>query len=553
MRQPWGKSESVSENFINDRYYMEKSNGRERTNAMKYIFGNLEASLEFDSLRLLSLGVNLMDGNWGFVSERSIEMSNNAGEMEYGYKTEGSGGYDYGNTGITLDYQRSTRKKGELITFSYRYYTSPDGNESFSYAKDITGTMPLYIRLNQWYDNSARTEEHTGQLDYTNPVTEKHSIEAGLKYILRQNISNVRQYELDAAGNWEMLPTNMNSDFKHISNIYAGYVGYAFKSKKVGFRTGLRAEGTKQDVEYKFAESNNFGTDYFNLVPSATLSYQLKPNQQLRLGYTLRIYRPSIWYLNPYVNDTDPYQISYGNPNLVPERSNSFNLNYSYFSQKYTINASASYSFVNNSIERYSFIDPAKPEVRQSTYDNIGSNKRGSAYLNAVWTPNPKFRINFNGGLYYVDLHSPELDISRQGVYGMSYINAQYTMPKDFRINAMVQYQGRFIMLQSEQSALYIAGLSASKDFLKKKMTVSLSSTNPYTKYLKINSKTSTAFYETKSKNYSPMQEVRLSISYRFGTMKEAIKKVQRGISNDDVKGGGGGEGGGGGTTGGSN
>ena len=95
-------------------------------------------------------------------------------------------------------------------------------------------------------------------------------------------------------------------------------------------------------------------------------------------------------------------------------------------------------------------------------------------------------------------------------------------------------------MLQSEQSALYIAGFSANKDFLKKKMTVSLSCNNPYSKYLKIKSKTSTAFYETNSMNYSPMQEVRISISYRFGTMKDAIKKVQRGISNDDVKGGGG-------------
>jgi hypothetical protein len=146
-------------------------------------------------------------------------------------------------------------------------------------------------------------------------------------------------------------------------------------------------------------------------------------------------------------------------------------------------------------------------------------------------------------------MKSAELGISRNGVYGMSYINAQYTLPKDFRINAMVQYQGRYIMLQSEQSEIYFTSLGLNKDFLKKKMTVSLSTSNPYSKYLKIKSKTSTEFFESNYLNYSPMQELRLSISYRFGTMKDAIKKVQRGISNDDVKGGGGGEGGG--TTGG--
>jgi outer membrane receptor protein involved in Fe transport len=366
-----------------------------------------------------------------------------------------------------------------------------------------------------------------------------------LKYILRQNISNVKQYELDASGNWEALPANMNSDFKHISNIYAGYAGYALKLPKFGFRTGLRAESTTQNVKYKLFESNNFNVYYSNLVPSATLSYQLKPTQQLRLGYSIRIYRPSIWYLNPYVNDTDPYAISYGNPNLIPEKSNSFNLNYSFFSPKYTLNASVNYSFINNSIERYSFIDRDKPEVRQSTYDNIGSRKQATAFLTAGWTPNQKLRFNLNGGLYYMDMQSPELGISKNGIFGMSYFNAQLTLPKDFRVNAMIQYQGKYIMLQGSQSAIFYTGLSVNKDFLKKKMTVSLSCNNPYSKYLKIKSKTSSEFFETNTTNYSPMQEVRLSISYRFGTMKEAIKKVQRGISNDDVKSGSGGESGG--------
>jgi outer membrane receptor for ferrienterochelin and colicin len=298
-------------------------------------------------------------------------------------------------------------------------------------------------------------------------------------------------------------------------------------------------------------ESKNFSVDYFNLVPSATLSYQLKPTQQLRLGYNLRIYRPSIWYLNPYVNDTDPYNISYGNPNLVPEKSNSLNLNYSFFSQKYTLNASASYTFVNNSIESYSFIDSLKPTVRQRTYDNIGSSKRASAFLTAGWTPNQKRRVNLNGGLYYTDIKSVELGLSNSGLTGVCFANVQLTLPKDLRITGMVQYQSKWITLQGSQSAIFLTNFAMNKDFLKKKMTVSLSCMHPFNKYLKISSTTSTEYFATNSMNYNPMQEVRLSISYRFGTMKEAIKKVQRGISNDDVKGGGGGESGSGGNSGG--
>jgi outer membrane receptor protein involved in Fe transport len=515
------------------------------------MFGRLEASYEFDTLRLLSLGGNLWHGNSTNLSDMAVEMFKTEGDLVYSYKNDGESKFNYGSAGINLDYQRSTRKKDENITLSYRFSHNPDDNESRTYARDIKGDMPLYIRPSQRYDSDAKTVEHTGQIDYTNPITKKHSIEAGVKYILRQNISNVKQYEWDNNGqDWHQLPSTMNNDFEHISNIYAGYAGYSFKGTKAGFRTGLRAEGTKQEVQFKFAPQNNFDVDYFNLVPSVTASYQLKPTQQLRAGYNLRISRPSIWYLNPYVNDTDPYNISYGNPELKPEKSNSFNLNYSYFSPKYTLNVNATYSYVNNSIESYTYIDTASPEVKRQTYGNIGSSQRTGIYVNSGWTPTPKLRINFNGGVNYADMkaNNDGLNTSNSGLTGNCYINAQITLPKDFRINAGGMYMSGWVMLQGKQSSYYFVNFSANKDFLKKKLTVSLSCSNPFTKYLKIEMDTKNeGYFATHYKMLQPMREGRISISYRFGAMNEAIKKVQRSISNDDVKsgGGGGGEGGG--------
>ena len=66
----------------------------------------------------------------------------------------------------------------------------------------------------------------------------------------------------------------------------------------------------------------------------------------------MRIQRPGIWYLNPYLNNVDPQRISQGNPNLDSEKSNNVNFNFSKFAQKFSINASLSYTFVNNPIER---------------------------------------------------------------------------------------------------------------------------------------------------------------------------------------------------------
>jgi len=546
LRRPWGNYESVTEKYFNPQYYWENSEGRSKIKSMIYLLGNLEASYEFDTLRLLSLGVNMYNGNQDYISEVYNKTLNDKYGFEYSYKTDDNGKYEYGSTGVNLDYQRSTRKKGEFVTISYRFNNSPNDNGNYTYVKDLTGVMP-YPVSNRWYDNNARTTEHTGQIDYTSPITPKHSIESGLKFIIRQNISKVKDHDMDENGAWkEKWPPNYNSDFEHISNIYAGYAGYAYKAQKFGFRTGLRAEATMQNVAFKIDRSKNFGVDYFNLVPSVTASYQLKPTQQMRAGYNLRIFRPSIWYLNPYVNDTNPYNISYGNPNLVPEKSHSFNLNYSYFSPKYTLNVSASYSYINNSIERYTFIDPENMDVKRQTYDNIGRSQRTGLFVNAGWTPNKKLRFNFNGGMNYADMKSAELGIANSGLTGNCYINAQLTLPKDFRINANGMVMSGRVMLQGKQSGYYFTSISANKDLLKKKMTIMLSFSNPFSKNLKYEMSTKDDYFSTNTTQYQQMREGRISISYRFGTMKETIKKVQRGINNDDMKSGGDGGGGGG-------
>ena len=46
-------------------------------------------------------------------------------------------------------------------------------------------------------------------------------------------------------------------------------------------------------------------------------------------------------------------------------------------------------------------------------------------------------------------------------------------------------------------------------------------------------------YFATKQAISQPMREARISVSYRFGSMKESIRRVQRTISNDDVKSGG--------------
>ena len=125
------------------------------------------------------------------------------------------------------------------------------------------------------------------------------------------------------------------------------------------------------NADYK-NKDEKFDAQFDDLVPSLMFSYQLAPTQSLRASYNMRISRPGIWFLNPFTDTSNPTAISYGNPDLESEKAHSLSVTFGSFSQKFNVNVSANYSFVNNGIEQYSFI---KDGVMNSTYDNIGKSK----------------------------------------------------------------------------------------------------------------------------------------------------------------------------------
>ena len=513
-------------------------------------YGYLEASYEIDTLNLISVGANLFRGKSKNLSELDAVLNPLGDEFNsspiYKFHRNSVSEGTFGSTDLNVDYQHSTSKKDELLTVSYRFSQSPNDSESNTELSDVVNYY-LSNEYPKWNINDASTIEHTGQIDYTTPLFNKQTLEAGVKYINRQNKSNtLEQIYNDSTKMWEDHSRD-NSQFRHTQHIYSAYLGYLIRLNKFGIKAGVRAEGTSLKAEFARKPNMDFSTNYFDVVPNATLTYQIDMSTQIRLGYNMRIQRPGIWYLNPYINDVDPQNISQGNPNLDSEKSNNVNLNFSKFTQKFSINASLSYTFVNNPIERYSFtadfpVDDPRSQYNGAmwnTYDNIGKKQQVGMFLYGNWSPTTWFRIYMNGGLDYTDLKAPTLDLKKDGVSGRVFAGTQFTLPKDFRINLNGGYFSPWIMLQGKQSPFYFAGLNVSKDFLKKKLSVSVGANNPFWKTMKMEMTTNGEGFRNVSTNWRSAREFRFSVSYRFGTMKGQIKKVRRGISNDDSKGGG--------------
>lgn len=552
---PWTNYESTRETYGDNGRFMVNETGRNK-NKGPFQYGDLQASYDIDTLNLLSVGVDLFRGNSKNLSELSAvnrklaAIENGEDEVIYSYDRNSNSKSTFGSTDLNVDFQHSTSKKDELLTFSYRFSNQPNNSESHT---KLSNVVDYYLERDKWNVNDASTSEHTAQVDYTTPTWKDQTFEVGAKYIYRQSKSETVEREyIDSLKNWEDVSRDI-SNFRHTQNIYSGYLGYAIKFKKFGVKAGVRGEGTSLNAEFSKAPARNFSSNYFDVVPNATLSYMISLSQQIRLGYNMRIQRPGIWYLNPYIDDTNPQNITQGNPDLNSEKSNNVNLNYSLFTQKLSINASLSYAFVNNSIERYSMIaDFDKEDPRSqyngalwTTYGNIGKKQQTGLFVYGNWSPVPLLRIYMNGGLDYTDLKSESMKLANSGFSGRVYAGTQFNFPLDFHLTLNGGYFSPWIMLQGKQSPFYFASFNVSKDFLKKKLSVSVGFQNPFWKTMNYKMTTEDTGFRNVTSNYRYSREVRFSVSYTFGTLKDAIKKVKRGINNDDQKSGGSGSGGG--------
>lgn len=533
MNSPWNDASSVRETFAsetNKRSLLNQSGRSKRQGPFQ--FGYVEGSYEIDSLNLLSLGLNLFRGDNTSKTEYDVKMNSgdDLSDFIYGFNRYSRSSSTFGSTDLNLDYQHSTQRKDELLTFSYRFSYTPNNSESYTDLENIEGNYPLMTNYPRWDINDAAAVEHTGQIDYTRPTWKNQSLETGLKYIYRKSDSEtLRQYYNDSTGVWDGQH-DANSDFRHNQHIYSAYVGYTASIQKVGIKVGARAEGTSLNAHFAYAPEMDFSTSYFNVVPNITLSYKINMAQQIRVGYNMRIRRPGIWFLNPYVNNTDPENIRYGNPNLDPEKSNRINMNYSYFNTKFNMNANVTYSFQNNSIQE---IVKMNNNISETTYDNIGKNKRVGFSLYMSYAPIPLLRFMLNGGATYEDISS-ETGMANSGFSGRVFGNIQFNLPKDFRLDLRGGYFSPRISIQGKRSPMYFNDVAINKSFMKKKLTVSLNVNNPLWKTIEMKSTTEDPTFFMESINHMRSRDLRLSVTYRFGTMKNAIKKVRRGISNDD-------------------
>ena len=488
------------------------------------LFGNFDVTYEMDTLNTLSASVgltNMPQQTRGWGSTHYLQPD---GSSRFGYDTR-LNNHAY-NTAIngSLDYRHTfADNKAHTLDLAYHISTQPHKNRNASlFSIDGSADAAHEAGFEDWINTDRNNlQEHTFQADYAHPLGKGQTLETGAKYILRRGTSEVLYGEA-------LTP---QLDYRHESNIAALYSSYALQHKSFGLKAGLRYEYTDQQVNYFKGNGEDFSLNYDNLVPSLSLSYAPAMGQQLGAGYNMRISRPGIGYLNPFVNDQDPTHITYGNPGLSAEKAHNLNLNYSLFTGLLMINATLRHSFQSNSIEEMTWKEDN--DVLYTTYGNIG--KRRNTELNLFFNLNlgPLTRLTLNSATSYVHLQSPSTGYRNHGWQQSGMASLQQTLPWKLRLSGTYVGNSRTLTLQGQTSGINMHIFSLTKSFLKEdRMSVSVVAVNPFCKDLKIENITRGTDFSSSVTTHVPIRNFCISVNLRLGNLKPKQRAAKAGNDN---------------------
>ena len=498
----------------------------------RYVWADLNASYELDSLNLFTayFGGNRFY-NGSYIKDGTMTTYDSAGNV---LSEIAQGGIHKGSwNGIngSFDYQhRFAGQENKYITLSYQYTGNPYGSDAeMTYGSDVRRSL-----------TDDDSQEHTFQADYTTPLwSDKHNLSTGLKYILRKNVAN----DVQDLG----LATENSSVYDYRNDIGAAYAEYTGTFGKVIGKAGLRYEHTWVDVDYATNPSMNFSTDYPVVVPNISLQYNVGMASNVSFSYNMRISRPGIRYLNPYVEQLSDIAISYGNTAIEAEKSHRFQLAYNMASPKWVLSLRIIENFGQGGIGEYSVYKPYKGvDVLHTTYGNIQNSSRTSLNVYVHWNASNKTRIYaFGDGGY--DYYLNTLDnLSNGGWTARGGMGAQHTLPWDLRLSGNLFMNSGGYSLQGSRSGFGFVSLGITKTFLQDRLNLSLrGQSNLGLGRLEFRNRSESGSFVQENSQLIPIRAASFSISYTFGKAQNIQRrKTVRSITNDDLVGGSSGGGG---------
>ncbi|WP_407427040.1 outer membrane beta-barrel protein [Arcticibacter sp.] len=491
-------------------------------------FGSAQFSFEADSLNLFTAELEYHTGGSTQQTQQISQYIDQQMRVNQSYELMNASRNQMRGTDFGFNHEHTFRRaKGQLLTSSYKYSYSRDafGNDA-TYLNSINYLAPDFLQ-----NNRSGAKEHTAQIDYVHPLRTLQ-VEVGAKAILRDNFSEFDRRNLDIQGEEYKLDPDHTDAFSYKQNIYSLYNSYHLTWKDWDARAGLRLERSSVRADFR-AAADLIKQRYTNLFPSVSVQKKMAESNSLSLGYQQRLERPGILLLNPFEDYSNPGFLTAGNPELRAVLNHSIDLIYSNYSKR-PFTLGLNYAIADNTIENVMVVGEDK--ISRSNYQNVGKREAVGMLLNTNVALGPRLNTNIDGQLMYVGLrgHLGADAYNSDGFQWHIFSNTRYRFEKGYRLGMDVSYDSRYVLLQGRDNDFLYYSISGSKDFFDNKVTLSVSTSNFFNKYRRLDFTTMGKDFDQRRFYDIYYRRFNIRLIYKLGRLKEDIKKNQRGIRNDD-------------------
>ncbi|HTA62152.1 MAG TPA: outer membrane beta-barrel protein [Bacteroidia bacterium] len=465
-------------------------------------------------------------GNKGvaFINQEQITQNSSSAILQdaKGYRNS-TNASSIGSVDCNLSYLKKFKKEGQELSIT-AVTSNGTPNSNYVQTQSNAGASTPYTGISS--SNPGTDNNLNISIDYAHPITEKFVIETGAKHV-EQNINSITNVSfLDQISDVYQNSATQSYSIKYNMKIYAAYVSSNFTLLNwLNVKLGARSEYTNINIDFP----NTSVPSYNIIVPSIILSHKFKNEQQFKISYTRRLERPDYMELNPFINFSDPHNLSTGNPKLRPEISDFMEMGYSksfanggniYLALYERINTQDLKS-ITLFYPTYPIRDSIYTNVSVSTRQNIGAeyNSGGSVSASYPITEKFKVRINVNASHRYI-VGNMYVGNVNMGFRYRGNLNLSYQLPKNLIVEAFGNYNSAAKNVQglSPQSITYTIALR--KQFWNKKASFGLTATNPFNQYIKQVSTIVTSDYSSYSTRYLPYRSFGISFTYKFGKLE---------------------------------
>lgn len=445
-------------------------------------------------------------------------------------------GYD-----AEINLQQRFKQEGRSLDARLAYGSSQNKENSFirSIYSIVDGQSSTLLNDNQNNYQNDETNLGTAQLDYVHPINPKSKFETGTKFTSRDIANRFRSESVNHAIGEFQPDTLLNNDFEYQERILAAYGIYGRDlNEKWAIQLGLRAEQALTS-SLLVTDSSSFENNYFKLFPNAYLSWKPVKQQEFRFSYSRRINRPSTRQLNPFTDYSNPKRLRTGNPKLLPEVIDAFELSYNKGFKWGMLSSTVYYRYISNSHSRY--IENVGGDTLQIKFVNFDFGRNYGAELIAQAKPAKWLDLTYSGNFYKTFLNASNIDpgLSANNIGFESRLMANIYLSKKSSLQLNANYSSPRVGVQGRFAAMFFSDIAFKQNILKNNGSLTLRLSDiANTRRFKINAETEdviTSFYRKRES-----QIVYLTFNYRFGKQEIGSKKRRERESGGDGGGGGG-------------